>query len=76
MSGLIGFTGTVLLVYGAFRFNVWVGWATMGFVLMTVAQTMSEIKRHHEYHEDERDAAMGRHPTATPSGELRDDDFR
>lgn len=76
MSGLIGFTGTGLLVIAAFQIDFWIGVAVMGFLLMTLAQTMAEIRRHREYHEEERDAAMGRHPTASPSGELRDDDFR
>ncbi len=73
MSVFIGFTGTALLVWGSFRYNVWVGVAVVGFLLMSLAETLGEIER---YRIDERAATMGRHPTATPSGEVNKDDIR
>ncbi len=70
MTGLIGFAGMVLLLYGAYRYNVWVGVAILGFVLMSVAEAMKQVKA-----DAEKEAAMSRHPVMGPSG-ITKDDFR
>ncbi len=76
MRGLLGLSGIALILFGAFSFNVYLGVAVVGWLLMGAAEAMMEGKRQREFHEEME--SIERHPLrAGPSGEgLTRDDIR